>query len=243
MLTLYSRYSLYLFLLLGCNSCSYFYKKYYTNPDQCYVEALEKQPYDALIVPGFPHHQDSMSFVVQDRVYWAIHLYKKGLVKNLIFSGSAVYTPYVEAQVMALYAQQLGIPKEHIWVENQAEHSTENLYYSYRLAQQQGFKTIALATEVAQSSFIKSINDQRFKLRLDFIPIVYDTLARYNKEKASINQELAMKKDFVSIMDRENILKRLWGTRGRKVKKLLKEEQKVKRRAQNVEKNMHKKGS
>ncbi len=222
-----SRYGvLFLFLLLF-NNCSYFYKKYYTNPDQCYPEALAKKPYDVLIVTGYPHYKDSMTFVVQNRVYWAFHLYQRGFVKNIIFSGSAVYTPYVEGEVMALYAQQLGIPKKHIWVEHQAEHSSENLYYSYRLAEQQGFKTIALATEVAQSSFIKSINDHRFKFKLDFIPIVYDTLAMYAKEVPRIDQASAVKKDFVSLVERENAWKRLRGTRGRKVKQLMKAERKA----------------
>lgn len=227
MVWFYTRCGFFMLFLLLLNSCSYFYKKYYTNPDQCYVEALPKKPYDALIVTGYPHYKDSMTFVVKDRVYWAFHLYQKGFVKNIIFSGAAVYTPYVEAQVMALYAQQLGIPKQHIWVENQAEHSTENLYYSYRLAEQQGFKTIALATEVAQSSFIKSINDHRFKLQLDFIPIVYDTLATYTKEEPRIDQDAAIQPNFVSLVERENIWKRLRGTRGRKVKQLMKEERKA----------------
>jgi len=50
-------------------------------------------------------------------VLWASFLYKQGVIRNIIFSGGAVYTPYYEAKVMGLYAQRLGIPKEHIFYE------------------------------------------------------------------------------------------------------------------------------
>ena len=55
-----------------------------------------------------------------------------GMAKNVMFSGSAVYTPYYESKIMALYAEAIGIPKERIYIETEAEHSTENIFYSYR---------------------------------------------------------------------------------------------------------------
>ena len=214
------------FLLLF-SRCSFFLNKFYTDPDLCFAKALQAKPYDVLIITGFPYNKDSMSFVVKNRVDWAAYLYKKGMVKNIIFSGSAVYTPYVEAKIMALYALQLGIPKEHIFIESQAEHSVENLYYSNKIAEREGFKTIALGTDPSQSSFIKSINDKRFKIKVDFIPIVYDTLMSIERAVPSINQQEAYVEGFVSLVQREGTLKRLWGTRGRKVKKLLKADKKA----------------
>lgn len=217
-----------LFALVGLiilNSCSSYLKKYYTDPTVCYQNALIHQPYDAIIVTGYPHHKDSMSFVVQNRVRWATYLYQKGITKNIIFSGGAVYTPYVEAQVMALYAEQMGIPKENIFIENQAEHSIENLYYSCRLADKEGFKSLALCTDPVQSSFIKSLNDHRFQLPVDYIPIIYDTLNTFDKIKPDFVQDSALTHtQFVSIVKRENVFKRLKGTRGKKVKQLLKAE-------------------
>ncbi len=209
------------------SSCNYYYAKYYTEPNACLRKAKLQKPYDVVIIPGFPYNKDSMTFVIQNRVYWALYLYQKGFAKNFIFSGSAVYTPYVEATIMAMYAQQIGIPAEHIFIETQAEHSTENLYFSYRLAEKKGFKSIALATEVAQSSFIKSNNDHRTKFQLDFIPIVYDSLLTFTKLSPDINQDSAFVKDFVSLPDREGGWKRLKGTRGGKVKKMMKAEKKV----------------
>jgi hypothetical protein len=210
------------------NACAYINRRFYTDPSVYFQKALENEPYDALIVPGFPHIKDSMTSIVQNRVYWSWYLYNKGMVKNIIFSGNAVYTPYREAEIMAMYAIQLGIPAENVFTEIQAEHSTENLYYSYKIAEEQGFKRLALGTEIAQSSFIYSVNNHRFKIPVDFIPIVYDTLRTIEKVKPEINQESAVDTGFVSILEREGLFKRLRGTRGRKVDKLMHQDKKVK---------------
>src|SRR5690606_38309843 len=100
--------------------------------------SLAHAPFDAIIVPGVPYDGVHWSETMMARVKWSKYLYDKGYAKNIIYSGSAVYTPYVEADIMALYAQSMGIPEEHIFSETRAEHSTENVYYSYRLAKEHG---------------------------------------------------------------------------------------------------------
>lgn len=207
--------------ILYFNACAYVNRRFYTDPAVYFTKALNSEPYDALIVPGFPHLKDSMTTIVQNRVCWAWYLYSKGIVKNVIFSGGAVYTPYREAEIMSMYAIQLGIPAEHVFTEVQAEHSTENLYYSYEIAKEKGFTRVAVGTESAQSSFMYSINNHRFMIPVDFIPIVYDSLKCIGKSKPDIDQDSAFVKDFISIIDRESLFKRLRGTRGRKVDRLM----------------------
>lgn len=203
------------------NACAFVNRRYYTDPGIYFEAAKANAPYDAVIVPGFPHVKDSMTSIVQNRVLWAWYLYENGFAKNVIFSGGAVYTPYKESEIMAMYAIQLGIPKEHVFVDTQAEHSTENLYYSYKIAQKNQFKRVAFATDIAQSSFVYSLNNEELKIPVDFIPIVYDTLKTVVRIEPNINQQEAHVEDFVSIVDRESIWKRLRGTRGDKVKKMM----------------------
>src|SRR6478735_6412316 len=117
------------------------------SPEKKYESVVTHAPFDAVIVPGFPHQKDNWSMVVKCRVYWAVYLYNEGITKNIIFSGSAVYTPYVESEIMAMYAEQMGVPRDHIFLETKAEHGSENLYYSYQLAQEEGFKSIAVASD------------------------------------------------------------------------------------------------
>ena len=210
-----------LVLIFTVNSCSIYYEKFYTEPKTYFDKSTINKPYDAIIVPGFPHYKDSITVVVKTRVYWAKFLFDKGFAKNIIFSGSAVYTPYFESEIMAKYAEQIGIPKEHIFIENKAEHSIENLYYSLELAKKLHFEKTALVTEVTQSSFIRSLNNHRFKLKTDYIPIIYDSIINI-KEEIKFNQDSLFIENFSSLTLRENKIKRLYGTRGCKVKKLLK---------------------
>jgi uncharacterized SAM-binding protein YcdF (DUF218 family) len=211
------------------SSCKAYYNAFYTDPDKCFKEAQLREPVDAIIVPGYPHQKEGWSEVVKGRVYWAVYLYEKGLAKNIIFSGSAVYSPYVECEIMALYAAKLGIPRENIYVETKAEHSTENLYYSWQLAKNKGFKTVSLATDPAQSSFLKSFK-RKFKMDVGFIPILYDTLKTIPKSDPIVDQEKAFVNNFVPITEREGLFKRLRGTRGHVIKKLIKQNKKQSRK-------------
>ncbi|MCD6017755.1 MAG: hypothetical protein K0S53_876 [Bacteroidetes bacterium] len=215
-------------LSIGFNSCGWYYNLFYTDPIACFETACDKKPYDAVIVPGYPHDSGKVNIVLEHRIKWAYYLYRNGYVKNIIFSGSAVYTPYIESEVMRLFALQLGVKNENIFIETNAEHTTENLYYSYLKAKDLGFKSIAFASESAQTSFMKPVK-RKFKLDLDFIPIVDDSLKKMDIELKPIDESTAFVNNFVSIVKREGLLKRLRGTRGHKVKVAIRKAKRLKR--------------
>lgn len=73
-------------------------------------------------------------------------------MKNIIYSGGAVYSPYKESVIMGLFGQKLGIPSKNTFYDTLARHSTENVYYSYLLAKEIGFKSIALGADPFQVS-------------------------------------------------------------------------------------------
>jgi hypothetical protein len=203
-------------LLTGCSS--------YLHPEKSYQSIVKQAPFDVIIVPGFPHQQGNWNIVVKSRVYWAVFLYQQGITKNIIFSGSAVYTPYVEGEVMALYAEQLGVPRGRIFIETQAEHTAENLYYSYVLAKQYDFKSIAVASDAVQCQLLKKFRHKFHVYEVQFIPIVYDYLDLKGKKDPHINDQIAFVSDFRSLRERENFLKRYRGTCGRKIKQLIKQD-------------------
>ena len=175
-------------------------------------------PYDAIIVPGVPFDGKEWSMVMRGRVIWASYLYKKGITKNIIFSGGAVYTPYIEAKIMALYANALGVPKENIFTEEKAEHSTENIYYSYWIAKSKGFTKIAVATDPFQSNMLVRFSKKRFKLPIKHIPFLTDTLKTiHDISTPKINTSLALKENFVSIVEAQSKWKRFKGTSGRNI--------------------------
>ena len=193
---------------MGCIS----YRK---RPERLYNEVVQTgQSFDAAIVPGVPFYNGNWDTVMKGRVIWAGFLYKKGIVRNIIFSGGAVYSPYYEAKIMGLYAQQLGVPASHIFYETEAEHSTENIFYSYELARKQGFKTIALVTDPFQSAMTKGFTKRRFGTPIIHLPFLVDTLKKYNHADPLIEPSSAYKENFESILKREKYWRRLRGTLG-----------------------------
>ena len=181
------------------------------------IKSLDQCPkYDVIIVPGVPHNGESWSRTMQDRVNWAVYLYKNGYTENIIFSGSAVYTAYEEASIMALYAEKMGVSREHILLDSKAEHSTENIYYSYQIAKEKEFNCIAFATDPFQGYGLKSFI-KKFDFPIEIIPINYDTLATLDLTEPSIDADLALRQNFVSIVERESKWKRFKGTMGQNI--------------------------
>lgn len=188
------------------------------SPRRAYRKAVAKQEvYDAVIVPGVPFDSVTWSNTMRARVLWSWLLYRNGRVKNIIYSGGAVYSPYYEAKIMGLYAQQLGIPAEHIYYDTLAEHSTENVYFSYELARKLGFKSIALATEYDQAILLKRFVRKRFGTYIKIFPIYEAMLDAETMPSPVIDPATARKPGFTSIMEREGFGQRLGGTAGSKI--------------------------
>ena len=186
-------------------------------PNKLFKRALKNGPYDVIIVPGCPFNGSDWTTAMKGRVIWADYLIKKGIAKNVIFSGGAVYSPYVEAKIMALYAEALGTPKEKIFIEDKAEHTTENIYNSYWIAKKLGFTKIAVATDPFQSNLTMRFTRIRFKLPIAHIPFVIDSLAKIDDVHPLIDPKSAYQSDFKSIVDTQSKRYRLRGTRGKNI--------------------------
>jgi vancomycin permeability regulator SanA len=204
-----------LLLLVTLSSC------YFLGPGakKRYAQVKKHAPIDLAIVPGLPLRNGSWDTLLKARILWSYHLYKTGIVKNIIYSGNAVYTPYKEGKVMAAYAQALGIPKEHIFVDTAAEHSSENLYYSYQIATQLGFETIAVATDPFQCAMLFSFSRKNFEKPIHFLPIIYDSIAHLASLNPEIDVTTAYVSDFTPLPEREDYRQRIKASRGSKVKR------------------------
>ena len=203
------RYCSFFIFLMICSSC-------YFSPGKTkrLYNKASKNIYDIIIVPGVPLRNGQWDSVMKGRVYWSKYLYDKGIVKNIMYSGSSVYTPYYEAEVMVLYAVAIGIPKEHIYTETKAEHSTENMYYGYYKSKQLGFKKIALATDPFQAKQLSSYAKLRLSRDIGIIPFVVDSLKTMWPVMTDpvVDYQKAFNKDFVDITKRQSGWKRFKGT-------------------------------
>ena len=201
--------------LLTLLSCSYSSRA----TKKLYAEAVAKAPFDAIIVPGVPFNNGRWSRVMKGRVYWSKFLYEKGIAKNIIYSGSAVYSPYEEGKIMVAYAKAIGIPAEHVFSEVRAEHSSENVWYSYRLAQNLGFRRIAVASDPFQTKMLRKFTRKKVSPDIALLPIVEDSLKLM--EPAMTDPEIdpapAYREHFVNIKQRESLFKRLRGTLGNNI--------------------------
>ncbi len=191
--------------------------------NKSYERAKEEKPFDVIIVPGVPYEPKAVSSVMQMRILWAKHLYDSGYTKNIIFSGSAVYSPFIEAVAMKVIADSLGIPIDHTFSESKAEHSTENVYYSWKMAKSMGFKKIALATDPFQSIMLRSFI-KKYCPEVKSVPIVFDMISLTDNPLPVIDTTSAYVVDFVSIVERETFWKRFAGTRGKKIVEEVKQE-------------------
>ncbi|MCX6246759.1 MAG: YdcF family protein [Bacteroidetes bacterium] len=206
------------FRLLSCIACLILTASC-SSPLKSYHKAILKAPFDIIIVPGIPFENGTWeSNIMKERVLWSYFLYSKGIARNVIYSGNAVYSPYVEGKIMALYALALGIPREHVFSETNAEHSTENLVYAYRMAKTMGFEKIAVATDPGQTAALRSFAWD-LGLPVTFIPVVQDSLKTMKVDSLlRIDPSTAFVPGFVPLPKREDILTRTLGTMGLEMK-------------------------
>ena len=184
-----------------------------------YYKKAKSKSYDMVAVPGVPFTESGWDSTMKARVYWSKFLFDNGIAKNIMYSGSSVYSPYYEAEIMALYAVAIGIPKEHVFTETKAQHSTENLYYVYLKSKQLGYTNIALATDPFQAKQLRRFAHVRIHKDVGIIPIVFDTLKAMHQYKINpkIDHMLAYNNNFVSIKSKESFWKRLRGTMGKNI--------------------------
>lgn len=208
------RYTLLLFILGLLPGCSYTSK----SATKMLLRSSQK-PYDLVVVPGVPIENGKWSQIMKIRVFWAKYLYDRGIAKNIMFSGSAVYSPWIEAEAMALYAKALGIPAENIYTETKAEHSTENIYYSYHKARKMGFRSIALASDPFQTKLLKRFSRKKVSPDVELLPMIFDTLRNLQPPMydPDIDLSTAYVAPFVSLPERESFRKRWRGTRGKNI--------------------------
>jgi vancomycin permeability regulator SanA len=208
-------FSVSLMILPGCLG------KYYRTTRAEYKNLLlTNSSFDAIIVPGIPYTKRGWNTLMKARVLWSWILYKNGMARNVIYSGGAVCTPYHEALVMGLYAQKLGIPRDHIFYDTCASHSTENVYYSYLIAQEKGFKKLAIATDFYQSFYLHGFVKKHIQTSIFHLPFVRDSLKRYESIYLNIDPKPAQipnPETFRPLKEKRTYFQRMKGTLGKDI--------------------------
>lgn len=170
-----------------------------------YNKSIENAPFDVVIVPGLPYASSKINPVFKARLLWAKELYENGVTKHIIFSGSAVHSPYIESAIMKMMADSMGIPTQHTFIEDKALHSNENVSYGVELASEMGFEKIAIATDPIQSLVIKKYTKKNFEY-VSILPFSIKTMPIYYKTTLpEVNEENAYVCDFIPLKERESL--------------------------------------
>lgn len=172
-----------------------------------YKKGIVHAPFDVIIVPGVPFDSGKVNPIYKARIFWAKALFDNGIASNIIFSGGAVHSPYVEAEVMKITADSLGIPIQNIFTETEAMHTTENLSYSIAVAHLNGFSKIAVATDPIQGYYLNRFVKKN-KMDIAVLPFSIDSMPDYyKKEIPRIDASTAFMKNFIPLEKREVALK------------------------------------
>jgi uncharacterized SAM-binding protein YcdF (DUF218 family) len=98
--------------------------------------------FDTLIVLGNPAEADGTPSPEQrERTLEGVQEYKAGVAPHLIFTGGAAHNRFVEADVMKTLAVAQGVPVSDITVEDQAQNTIQNIYYSAQIMEAHHWKS------------------------------------------------------------------------------------------------------
>ena len=110
---------------------------------------LKTGPFDVVIVLGNPANTDgSPGVLMASRVEKAVQIVNSGQAHRLLMTGGGVYNDFIEADVMAAYARQLGIPESSIFVEKQARDTYQNARLAAEFCRRQGWQRVIVVTSL-----------------------------------------------------------------------------------------------
>jgi uncharacterized SAM-binding protein YcdF (DUF218 family) len=90
--------------------------------------------FDTLIVLGTPANLDGTPSPEQrERTLEGVREFKAGVAPHIIVTGGPAHNRFVEAQGMAALAIAKGVPASAVAVEDKAQNTIQNIYYSERM--------------------------------------------------------------------------------------------------------------
>jgi uncharacterized SAM-binding protein YcdF (DUF218 family) len=138
--------------------------------------------FDTLIVLGYPALEDGTPGPeMRERVMEAVREYRSGVAPRMILTGGAAHNRYVEAHVMAQFAEGQGVPASAIIEERQAKDTIQNAYYSVEIMEKHGWhsaEVVSSHSHLPRASLIFSRFPIEWRMHAAPWPSEYDFLDR-----------------------------------------------------------------
>ena len=95
---------------------------------------------------AFVEPDGSLGAALQRRVHAAAGAFKQGIAPTVVATGGKRWRGHVEAHRMRDTLVKLGVPDESIVLETASHNTAENAFFTTRIANQRGWKHIAVVT-------------------------------------------------------------------------------------------------
>ena len=92
------------------------------------IKSAPTEDYDCILVLGAGVRDGKPRPMLQDRLNYAIDLYRKGVAPKLLMSGDHGRKDYDEVNIMKQYAIDMGVPSEDIFMDHAGFSTYESLY-------------------------------------------------------------------------------------------------------------------
>ena len=141
--------------------------------------------FDTLIVLGNPANADGTASPEQrERTMEGVREFKAGVASHLIMTGGAAHNQFVEARVMRDLAVARGVPAEDVLVEEQAQNTIQNIYYSERIMAAEHWtsaEVISSASHLPRAALILKHHTFRWRTKAAPWPPEYSVVQRVGR--------------------------------------------------------------
>ena len=145
--------------------------------------------FDTLLVLGYPANSDGTPSPEQrERVLEAIREYRAGVAPTIIMSGGPAHNRFIEAHVMAVFANSMGIPRSAIIEEPQAENTIQNIYYSSLIMQRHSWRSAEVVSSPAHLGRSAMILQATAKVHPDLAIIWHTHRSRWPPEYSLVHR-------------------------------------------------------
>lgn len=95
--------------------------------------------------------------VMRTRVEKGVALLQAGYAPRIVFQGGAVQNEYLEARVMADYAQGLGIDEQSLYLEENSRDTVQNVEEAMKLMNENGWRNAIVVTSNYHSRRVEQL--------------------------------------------------------------------------------------
>jgi len=103
--------------------------------------------FEAIVVLGYGQKEKQIDEILKNRLEKALEIFQENKEAKIILSGGKVLSKdFSEAEIMAEFLKERGVPETSIILEDKSRNTFENLINLKEIIKEKGFQKVALIT-------------------------------------------------------------------------------------------------